>query len=191
MMTTHERSNLVRRGMYGQNVQQVFQTHPGTPLPDWNLNTGSATNDELVLLVRATGQLAHQAPELLLEAIKGKTIIPTQVMDAMELLAVQRDTTKDQRAAMEMASAWEALWDHRSIKKKDPSGRQRLRAASLVDLVGDGDVPIRNTKKFLAGLRETLNTQGTTVVEEGFRFMLRCSLDEISPGRSPTQRPRM
>ena len=191
MTTTTERADLVRRGMYGQRTQQVFQECPGAPLPDWNIHTGSATNEELATLVRAVGQLAQHAPEILAAAVKGKTIVPTQVMDAMELLAVQPVSKNQETAAKDMACAWEALWDHRHIKKKDPSGRQRLRAALVVDLMSNGKVPIRNTQKFLAGLQETFNTQGTTVAEEGFRFLLRCSLDEISPGRSTTQRPRM
>lgn len=193
MMTTHERSNLVRRGLYGQFTRQVFEECHGIPFPDWRLHTGSATNEELVLLVRAIGQLAQQAPELLLGAIKGKTIMPTQVMDAMEMLAVQRDTTKDQQAAMEMASAWEALWNHRHINKKDPSGKQRLRAAGLVNLVGGGDVPIRNTQKFLEGLSDPFDMNGTTAADEGFRFLVRCSLEEISLARPTGSRnhPKM
>ena len=147
MMTASERADLVRRGAYGQYAQQAFQECPDTPLPHWGTHTGRATNDELILLVRATGQLAQQGTELLAGAIKRKTIMPTQVMDAMELLAVQRDTIKDLPTAMDMASAWESLWNHQHIKKKDPSGRQRLRAASLVDMAGGGNTPIRNAKK--------------------------------------------
>lgn len=183
MMTASERADLVRRGAYGQYAQQAFQECLNTPLPHWGTHTGSATNDDLILLVRAAGQLAQQGPELLAGAIKRKTIMPTQVMDAMELLAVQRDTIKDLPTAMEMASAWESLWNHQHIKKKDPSGRQRLRAASLVDMAGGGNAPIRNAKKFLDGIQDTLDMNGTTVVEEGFRFLVRCSLEEISPAR--------
>lgn len=191
MTKTRESDDLVRGGKYGKDTHRAFQERPETPLPDWRTHTGSATNEELLTLVRAVGQLAQHAPGVLRAAIKGKTIIPIQVMDAMELLAVQPVNGNDPVAAQDVASAWQALWNTRQLRNNDPTGRKRLRSALLVRLMGEGQVPIKDTKRFLDSVDKDISTTGTGFADEGFRFLMRCALEEIGQSKATPKPPRM